>query len=101
MDRYADTIAKPVPFSDYAAVIPAVDLKRLSELFPDGRAPMWGVVPGRKNVNVGDYHRIQVGDLVMFGGQGKYFACGTVAYLLHSAALAEALWGPMPRALDV
>ena len=93
MDRYADTIAKPVAFSDHAAVISSADLERLNELFPDGKAPMWGVVPGKNNVNVGDYHRIQVGDLVIFGGQGRYFACGTVACLLHNAELAEGLWG--------
>ena len=42
MNRYNDTIAHPVVFADYAAVIPAADLARLNGLFPDGKAPMWG-----------------------------------------------------------
>jgi hypothetical protein len=93
MARYHDTIEEPVVFQDHAAVISAGDLARLTELFPSGSAPMWGVTPGRRNVNVGPYQDIQVGDAVMFGGQSIYFACGTVAHLLHNAALAEALWG--------
>jgi hypothetical protein len=39
-DRYNDTIAKPVVFSDHATVISAADLARLNELFPEGRAPI-------------------------------------------------------------
>jgi hypothetical protein len=93
MARYHDTIEKPVVFQDHAAVIPPGDMARLTELFPVGRASMWGVVPGKGNVNVGQYQDVQVGDLVMFGGGNKYFACGTVAYLQRNAALAEALWG--------
>jgi hypothetical protein len=50
-------------------------------------------VPGRRNVNVGKYRRVQIGDLVMFSGQNRFFACGTVAYLMRNAELAEALWG--------
>ena len=93
MARYHDTIEEPVVFHDHAAVIPAGDLARLTGLFPGGSAPMWGVTPGRRNVNVGPYHNVQVGDVVMFGGQNRYFASGTVAYLQRNAALAEALWG--------
>ena len=91
--RYNNTVAKPVVFSDHAAEIPTADLSRLNELFPGGSAPMWGVVPGKRNVNVGRYRRIQVGDLVMFSGQSRFYACGTVAYLMRNAKLAVALWG--------
>jgi hypothetical protein len=88
-DRYNNTIAKPVAFSNYAAVTPAADFGRLSGLFPDGRAPMWGWCP-EWDVNVREYRKVQVGDLVMLGRQGRYFPCGTVAYVLHNAELAEA-----------
>ena len=54
---------------------------------------MWGVKPGKDDVNVGRYRRAQIGDLVLFTRQNRFFACGTVAYLLRNAALAEARWG--------
>ena len=52
-----------------------------------------GVRPGKGDVNIGPYHGVQVGDVVMFGGQNRYFAAGIVAYLQRNAELAEALWG--------
>jgi hypothetical protein len=67
------------------------------KLFPQGKAAMWGVKPGKNKVNVGRYRRAQIGDLVLFTRKNRFFACGTVAYLLTNAALAEARWG---RAAD-
>jgi hypothetical protein len=83
----------PVAFADHAAVIPPGDLARLMELFPEGRASMWGVVPGRNDVNVGRYRRVEAGDLVTFARQSRFFACGTVARPMRNAGLAQALWG--------
>ena len=91
--HYADTIARPVMFSSYATLISPHDLVRLKELFPGGAAAMWGVVPGERDANVGRYQRMQAGDVALFSRQGSFFSCGTVALLLRSAALAEALWG--------
>ena len=54
---------------------------------------MWGVVPGAEGRNARLYGEAAVGDLVLFAGQGRFFAAGTVAYLWRNPALAERLWG--------
>jgi hypothetical protein len=86
-------VAAPVAFADHAAVIPPDGLARLMELFPEGSAAMWGVVPGKNDVNVGRYRRVEAGDLVAFARQSRFFACGTVAHPMRNAGLAQALWG--------
>ncbi len=60
---------------------------------------MWGVTPGKNNVNVAKYHKATVGDLVLFAAQGKFFARGTVAAMFQNRPLSVELWGVDPNGL--
>jgi hypothetical protein len=54
--------------------------------------PVWGVTPGKREVNVGKWKRIAVGDVALFSREGRIFATSTVAQKLHNKQLALALW---------
>lgn len=92
--HYRDTIENPVPFDKHKDLL-GDDFQGLLRHFPHGAAPMWGVTPGKNNVNVSKYNKISVGDLVVFTRDGKAFAFGKVAYLLHHPEMAKAIWGQM------
>ncbi|MBB2900488.1 hypothetical protein FHR75_001276 [Kineococcus radiotolerans] len=89
--HYADTIAAPVLLDDYSDLL-GEDLASLLAIYPSGAAPLWGATVGEKNVNVGRYERMSVGDYVLFAADGKIFRGGTVTYKLRNAQLAAKLW---------
>jgi hypothetical protein len=80
-----------VDLASHAELLGA-DYAPLAALFPDGRAPLWGVTPGQGSVNVPKYNRMEVGDTVLFARDGEVFWGGTVAYLFHNPELATTLW---------
>ncbi|GII67110.1 hypothetical protein Skr01_71950 [Sphaerisporangium krabiense] len=90
--HYDDTIKSPVLLADHADVL-GVDLQWLQQLHPSGSAPMWGMTPGKKNVNVGKYRKLRPGDYVFFYGQKRLYLGGLVTYTFHNPALARRLWG--------
>jgi hypothetical protein len=53
---------------------------------------MWGVVPGQKDVNVGKWNRISVGDVVLFAADKKITSSAVVASKFTSERLAKQLW---------
>src|SRR4051812_36028249 len=89
--NYRDTVETPVDLASNRELL-GTDYAPLVALFPDGRAPLWGVTPGQGNVNVAKYNRMEVGDTVLFARDGEIFWGGTVAYLFHNLDLALALW---------
>ncbi|MEU6708094.1 hypothetical protein [Streptomyces wuyuanensis] len=91
--HYQDTIVKPVVFDDHADVLDAATLSQLKQLFPDGQAQMWGVVPGKKNANVSRIKKIRPGDWVFFSGDKRVYFGGTVALMWRNKELATRLWG--------
>ena len=91
--HYADTIEIPVDFDDRARLFKPGQGSHLREIFPDGRAPLWGVTPGSNGANVSKFERARVGDLVVFAGKGSIFSCGTIAAIFQNRELAESLWG--------
>ncbi|MFE6962993.1 hypothetical protein [Streptomyces sp. NPDC057696] len=90
--HYEDTIAKPVVFDEHAHLLEPHVIGKLKELFPGGAAQMWGVVPGKKNVNVARIKKMRPGDWVFFTGDNKVYFGGTIALMWHSRPLAEHLW---------
>lgn len=90
--HYADTIANPVVFSHHADFLDPAVQARLNLLFPDGSAPMWGVIPGKNGTNVSKVDRLQPGDFVLFYGEGRCYLAGTIAMRWHNRPLAQRLW---------
>lgn len=91
--HFKDTIETPVVIQQHAAKLDPAVLRELLVLFPDGLVPMWGVTPGRRNVNVGKYARAQKGDAVVFAADNEFFAAGAIAFKLRNPGLARVLWG--------
>ncbi|MDT0453127.1 hypothetical protein [Streptomyces hesseae] len=91
--HYEDTITSPVDFEHHAHHLEPAVVDQLKELFPSGKAQMWGVVPGKQNVNVSRIKKMSPGDWVFFSGDKKLYFGGTIALMWRSQPLAEELWG--------
>ncbi|MFE7927521.1 hypothetical protein ACFU6S_02085 [Streptomyces sp. NPDC057456] len=91
--HYQDTIVQPVVFDDHADILDASTIDELKQLFPDGHAQMWGVVPGKKNVNVSRINKMRPGSWVFFSGDKRVYFGGTIALMWRSKELATRLWG--------
>ncbi|MEV6161513.1 hypothetical protein AB0L71_06245 [Streptomyces sp. NPDC052052] len=90
--HYEDTIASPVDIDANAHLLEPEVVERLKQLFPSGQAQMWGVVPGKKDVNVAQVKKMSPGDWVFFTGDKKLYFGGTIALMWRSSDLAEELW---------
>jgi len=91
-EHYVDTVENLV---DISACVPFVapQVQRLLEVaHPDGKAGMWGVVAGHKDINVGKWNRISVGDVVLFAADKKITSSAVVASKFTSERLAKHLW---------
>ncbi|WP_433562304.1 hypothetical protein ACQP1O_33130 [Nocardia sp. CA-151230] len=96
--HYQDTIVNSVVFDDHRSVLEADQLARLEKYFPDGRAQMWGAVPGKPRsngslVNKTQYDKLHEGDGVAFYGGKKLYHAGRIAVLFRNPELATRLWG--------
>ncbi|WP_327389887.1 hypothetical protein OG728_11895 [Streptomyces microflavus] len=91
--HYQDTIVRPVVFDDHADILDASTIDQLKQLFPDGQAQMWGVVPGKKNVNVSRIKNMRPGDWVFFSGDKRVYFGGTIVLMWRNKDLATRLWG--------
>ena len=91
--HYADTIQSPVRFSDFVDCLEPADVRRLTELFPTGLAPMWGVTPGTNGVNHNKFAKADLGSVVLFATAGRLFAAGVIALKFSNRTLARRLWG--------
>lgn len=91
-EHYAETIDSPVPLDLHEDLIDPVLMTELRERFPSGLVPMWGVTPGKNDVNVPKYSKALAGDVVLFAADGRIFGCGTIAAKFHNHALAARLW---------
>ena len=96
-EHYVDTVANLVEISSCAPYV-APQIQRLLETaHPNGKAGMWGVVAGQKEVNVGKWNRISVGDVVLFAADKKITSSAVVASKFTSERLAKQLWGLNPN----
>ncbi len=91
--HYQDTIVNPVVFDDHADLLQPGVLDQLKQLFPDGAAEMWGVVPGKKEVNLSKIKKMRPGDWVFFSGDKRLYYGGTIALMWRNRDLATRLWG--------
>ncbi|MFJ1562136.1 hypothetical protein [Streptomyces mirabilis] len=89
--HYQDTIVHPVVFDEHADLLDAAIVDQLKQLFPDGSASMWGVVPGKKGVNVSRIKKMRAGDWVFFSGDKRLYFGGTIALMWRNKALATRL----------
>ncbi|MFI8789077.1 P-loop NTPase fold protein [Streptomyces sp. NPDC055105] len=90
--HFQDTIASPVIFGEHADLLSPSMLHSLQRLFPHGSAQMWGITPGKRDINVPKFRRMSPGDWVFFSGDKRLYFGGTVALTWHSPELAERLW---------
>ena len=89
--HFENTIQKRVSLEDPAIrrLLGSEADKIESEL--GSEVAFWGVVPSSER-NIGSFGRMKVGDRVLFGGKGRIFLSGKVAYKLENRELAEHLW---------
>lgn len=91
--HYQDTIDRRVRISSHADLLEPSVLRDLEVIFPEGTAQFWGVTPGRSDVNVRPWTRLEQGDAVFFYGQKRLYLAGYVALPFRNKALADRLWG--------
>ncbi|MFI6540149.1 hypothetical protein ACIBHY_47350 [Nonomuraea sp. NPDC050547] len=90
--HYEDTIQRPVDLNLHSHILGS-DLDVLLTVYPSATAPMWGMTPGKKNVNVAKYNKLRPGDYVFFYGQKRLYLGGLVTHTFQNSALARQLWG--------
>ena len=91
-EHYVDTVENLVDIKSCAPYLAPQDQEILTIAHPDGKAGMWGVVPGKNDVNVGKWNRIAVGDVVLFAADKKITSSAVVASKFTSERLAKHLW---------
>jgi len=91
--HYIDTVETPVDINVIRRHVNNDIYKQLLEIYPDGRVPTWGVVPGTNNGSVKKWERIETGDVTLFARQSKIFASAVVTLKIRNEALALELWG--------
>jgi len=92
-EHYVDTVENLVKISDCKPFVAPQVQRLLESAHPSGLAGMWGVVPGQKDVNVGKWNRISVGDVVLFAADKKIRSSAVVSSKFTSERLARHLWG--------
>lgn len=90
-EHYVDTIQNPVPLTQILPHLRPEERAEVASAFPNAVA-VWGVTPGKNNINATKWQKISVGDAAMLYRDRKFFFRGTVAYKTHSPALARELW---------
>lgn len=91
--HFIDTVQNKVKLSNTSKYLSENEFQQLSSIYPDGDTQIWGVTPGKNNINKKKWDRISRGDITLFAGKGKIFSSGITTYKLHNHALAKELWG--------
>lgn len=95
--HYVDTIENPVFVEKISQFISQEVFEKLRILFPEGKVAVWGVTPGKKNVNKNKWSLVKSGDVVLFARNSQIFASATVAFKVHNKDLALYLWQTNPQ----
>jgi len=91
VEHYVDTIQNPIPLARILPFLLPAERDRVSAAF--GRAvAVWGVTPGKNQINAKKWARMQLGDVAMLYRNKRFFFKGEVAYKIHSPDLARELW---------
>lgn len=93
MGHFVDTIEAPVDINKIVSKLTPQQNKALGDIF-EGRMtiPVWGVTPGKNDVNYRKWQKIQPGDVTLFSRKGKVFASATIVAKVHNKDLAIDLW---------
>ncbi|WP_031463669.1 hypothetical protein [Paenibacillus polymyxa] len=91
-EHYENTIQSPVPIQVLSEYLSKGTINQLKAFYPDELVPTWGVTPGKNNVNVQKWGKIQTGDVTVFSANGRIFASGVVVLKLQHKGLAARLW---------
>ncbi|TKA11952.1 hypothetical protein [Actinacidiphila oryziradicis] len=83
-----------VPFaeSEYAEKLTGKQLRRLTELHPDGKSRFWGATSGHD----GKMAEVTTGDVVLFTGKNHVRAIGEVGAIFRNSSFADVMWPPKP-----
>ena len=93
LQNYKATVEQGVPLQRVARLLPHEEAGRLRQVFRQGTAAVWGLMPDATGSAEKRWARLQAGDHVLFSGRGEIIAAGTVAGKTRSKALATDLWG--------
>ena len=93
LEHYENTIRGPVALSRIKHLVTEEEWQRLTELYPNGQAQIWGARPGPRNRK--NFARIKDNDIVLFYRNRTYFSSYRVTTKLGRQAteLAKELWG--------
>ncbi len=91
--HYAKTVRNEVRLATIAHLLSEPSAQQLGLKFPSGRCRAWGVTPGVNGVNRAKWDQFSPGDRVLFCGEGRVYASGSLRYKLHNRELALFLWG--------
>lgn len=92
-EHFVDTIINPVEINRIKPFVDKEILERLDNLFPKGSAPVWGVTPGKSDINKNKWEKVESGDIALFSKNNEIFASATVAFKTHNPELSINLWG--------
>jgi len=91
--HYVDTIQNRVSASRILAALSEAEQQIVRRsLESRAHVSVWGVTPGKNDVNRNKWAKIARGDIVLFAKHGRIFASSAVVGTLHSPALARILW---------
>lgn len=93
--HYRNTVDTPVDISKYQSALGA-DFGPLSKLTKDGKIALWGVTPGKNQINVNKYKKLQEGDIAIFTKDNFAFASAKIVYLFHNKEVATDIWSTDP-----
>lgn len=89
--HYQDTIDRPVDLRKYRNSMNS-EFDTLMDLHPSGNVALWGVTPGKGNINVSKYNKLSAGDYVFFYGEKRLYLGGYITHTFHNPELAKQLW---------
>ena len=92
-ENFEETILKPISINQYKDLIDQNDYEILKRIYPDGMAQVWGITPGKNNVNVSKWQHLMPGDITLFYREGVYELSAVTTYTLRNPDLSLKLWG--------
>ena len=91
--HYLKTVRNEVRLARIAHLLTELSAQQLGLKFPSGRCRAWGVTPGVNGVNRAKWDQFSPGDRVLFCGESRVYASGSLRYKLHNRDVALSLWG--------
>ena len=90
--RYVVTIQNSVDINKIKRFVREEEYNILAKYYRDRRILVWGVTPGKGDVNCRKWSRIKRGDTTLFARQDRIIASAIVTLTTHNKELALDLW---------